>query len=192
MQSKAFGWELNGYPAATRGEAMVTTRFQKKNIIKIEIMAEDLFNKRINSKQVELGSRFAPKFDEDGLIPCITVDASTNEILMFAWMNREALELTIETGKAVYYSRSRDRIWEKGESSGRSQHVKEILVDCDQDVIQLRVDMEKPGSCHNGYKSCFYRKLDDGQKGNLIFVEDEPVFDPEKVYKEQNKNDSEM
>jgi len=147
-------------------------------------MSEDLFQNRINSKQVEFGTDFAPKFDEDGRIPCITVDASTREVLMFAWMNREALKLTIETGKATYYSRSRGKIWVKGESSGRTQHVKKILVDCDQDVIQLRVEMEKPGSCHNGFKSCFYRVLDP-EKGKLQFIS-EPVFDPGSVYQKKD------
>jgi len=147
-------------------------------------MSEDFFQNRINSKQVEFGTDFAPKFDEDGRIPCITVDASTREVLMFAWMNREALKLTIETGKATYYSRSRGKIWVKGESSGRTQHVKKILVDCDQDVIQLRVEMAKPGSCHNGFKSCFYRVLDP-EKGELKFIS-QPVFDPGSVYQKKD------
>ena len=145
-------------------------------------MSSKLFKDRIDKKQVEHGSDFAPKFNQDGLIPCITVNASDNEVLMFAWMNREALEQTLQTGKATYYSRSRNKIWLKGESSGRIQYVKEIRVDCDQDVIQLRVQMEKEGSCHNGYRSCFYRQVDLDSGGELNFIEDEPVFDPEEVY----------
>ncbi len=144
-------------------------------------MTSKLFKTRIDKKQIEHGSDFAPKFNEDGLIPCITVNASDNEVLMFAWMNREALEQTLQTGKATYYSRSRDKIWLKGESSGRIQYVKEIRVDCDQDVIQLRIQMEKEGSCHNGYKSCFYRRLSDSSSGTLEFIA-EPLFDPSKVY----------
>jgi len=156
----------------------------KKIRNKIEVMAEDLFNKRVNTGQIELGTDFAPRFDEEGRIPCITVDIEDKEVLMFAWMNREALKQTVETGKATYYSRSRDKIWVKGETSGRIQYVKKILVDCDQDVIQLHIEMEQPGSCHNGFKSCFYRKLSDTQQGKLVFVEDEPVFDPKEVYGE--------
>ncbi len=145
-------------------------------------MESSLFKKITDHDQLELGRDFAPKFDKNGNMPCITVDANEGIVLMFAWMNREALEKTIKTGKATYYSRSRNKIWVKGESSGRIQHVQEILVDCDQDVIQLKVVMEKPGSCHNGYKSCFYRKLSDNKNGKLIFVEDQPVFDPKEVY----------
>ena len=162
---------------------MVTIRSLKKISKKIKAMSEDLFHKRINTKQIELGTGFAPKFDEDGLIPCITVDASDKEVLMFAWMNMDAVKQTIETGKATYYSRSRDKIWVKGESSGRSQYVKKILVDCDQDVLQLQVEMEKQGSCHNGFKSCFYRVLD-SESGKLRFTS-EPVFDPGSVYQKK-------
>jgi len=147
-------------------------------------MNSELFSNRFDREQVELGNDFAPKFNEEGLVPCITVDETDNEVLMFAWMNREALKKTIQTGKATYYSRSRKKIWTKGESSGRIQQVHGILVDCDQDVIQLRVSMEKKGSCHNGYRSCFYRKLDSGS-GNLKFVS-EPVFDPEEVYRDKD------
>lgn len=141
-----------------------------------------MFSERTDKNQIELGEDFAPRFDERGLIPCITVDADTGEVLMFAWMNRHALEKTIETGKATYYSRSRDKIWVKGESSGRYQQVEKILVDCDQDVIQIRVRMIKEGACHNGFRSCFYRSVDPEDSGSLTYEIEERSFDPDKVY----------
>ena len=145
-------------------------------------MENSKFHTRNNIEQIETGSQFAPEFDKDGLIPCITVDSESNEVLMFAWMNREALSRTMETGKAVYYSRSRKCLWVKGESSGRVQDVEDILVDCDQDVIQLRVKVKKEGACHRGYRSCFYRKVKDHNTGELEFVINKPSFDPDKVY----------
>ncbi|MEX2585018.1 MAG: phosphoribosyl-AMP cyclohydrolase [Balneolaceae bacterium] len=149
-------------------------------------MSDNMFSERGDAEQVEMGTRLAPMFDDNGLIPCITTDAKTGEVLMFAWMNREALSRTLENGVATYYSRSREKIWVKGESSGRIQNVQSILVDCDQDVIQLRVEMPKPGACHRGYRSCFYREISDRETGKLSFVEDEPVFDPERVYPKSN------
>ncbi len=144
-------------------------------------MSEQPFSERINKEQIELGTELAPKFNSDGLIPCITVDAESKEVLMFAWMNKEALVMTIETGKATYFSRSREKIWIKGESSGLAQHVKEILVDCDQDVIQLKVKVQGEGTCHQGYRSCFYRAVEN--KKSLRFVIDERSFNPEEKYK---------
>lgn len=142
-----------------------------------------MFAERTNKKQIELGNDFAPKFDENGLIPCITVDATSGEVLMFAWMSREALKMTIETKKATYFSRSRKKIWVKGESSGREQIVKEIRVDCDQDVIQLKVEVTGEGTCHNGYRSCFYRSVDmENNSDSLNFEIKEPSFDPDDVY----------
>ena len=141
-----------------------------------------MFSNRIDKKQIELGHDFAPKFDERGLIPCITVDAESGEVLMFAWMNKSALKMTIESGKATYYSRSRDKIWVKGESSGRYQFVEKLLVDCDQDVIQLQVKMAKEGACHNGYRSCFYRSLEGDDSLSLTYEIEERSFDPDKVY----------
>lgn len=143
-------------------------------------MSEQRFSKRINKEQIELGAELAPKFNSDGLIPCITVDAESKEVLMFAWMNEEALLMTIESGKATYFSRSRDKIWVKGESSGLTQHVEEILVDCDQDVIQLRVMVQGEGTCHQGYRSCFYRAVEN--KNSLKFVIKERSFNPEEKY----------
>jgi len=140
------------------------------------------FHNRNTVEQIEKGTQFAPEFNKDGLIPCITVDADSGEVLMFAWMNREALSRTLETGKAVYYSRSRKSIWVKGESSGRTQEVEKVLVDCDQDVIQLKVRVKKEGACHRGYRSCFYRKVKDHKTGELEFEIKKPSFDPDKVY----------
>ncbi len=146
-----------------------------------------MFAERKDKKQIELGTELAPAFNEHGLIPCITSDAGTGEILMFAWMNREAFKLTLKTKKATYFSRSREKIWVKGESSGRVQHIKQILVDCDQDVIQLRVEVEGEGVCHRGYRSCFYREISNPETGRLTFVEDAPAFDPEEVYGKNKK-----
>lgn len=140
------------------------------------------FHNRNTVDQIEKGTQFAPEFNKEGLIPCITVDATTSEVLMFAWMNREALSRTMETGKAVYYSRSRKSIWVKGESSGRVQEVEKILVDCDQDVMQLKVRVKKEGACHRGFRSCFYRKVKDHKTGELEFEIKNPSFDPDKVY----------
>ena len=128
-----------------------------------------------------------PKFDADGLIPCITTDASTNEVLMFAFMNAESLAHTIRTERATYWSRSRKKLWIKGEESGNVQVVKELRTDCDQDVILLKVENVGGASCHNGYKSCFYRKLADGanpdQPGTLkLEFAAARVFDPATVY----------
>ncbi|MFO7848091.1 MAG: phosphoribosyl-AMP cyclohydrolase [Balneolaceae bacterium] len=141
-----------------------------------------MFTKRTSKKQVELGRELAPKFNEKGLIPCITVDSTSGEVLMFAWMNRPALRQTIETGKATYYSRSRKKIWVKGETSGLEQTVNKILVDCDQDVIQLRVSVKGEGTCHNGYRSCFYRAVDEDNPDRLVYEIEERSFDPEDAY----------
>lgn len=141
-----------------------------------------MFSKRIDKNQVELGNDFAPIFNDQGLLPCITVDADSGEVLMFAWMDKVALKMTIETKKATYYSRSRGKIWVKGESSGREQIVKKILVDCDQDVVQLQVKMRKEGACHNGYRSCFYRSVDADNKNSLVYEIEDRSFDPEDVY----------
>lgn len=143
-------------------------------------MSKQSFSKRINKEQIELGTELAPKFNDDGLIPCITVDTESKEVLMFAWMNEEALSMTIESGKATYFSRSRNKIWVKGESSGLTQLVDQILVDCDQDVIQLKVRVKGEGTCHQGYRSCFYRAVKD--KKSLEFVIDERSFDPDVKY----------
>lgn len=118
-------------------------------------------------------------WDEQGLVPVITQDATTGEVLMFAWMNREALEKTAALGQAVYWSRSRRKLWHKGEESGHFQTVVEIRIDCDNDVILLKVEQAGGISCHTGRRSCFFQSLDDG-----CWVAVEPVLkDPKEIYK---------
>jgi phosphoribosyl-AMP cyclohydrolase len=118
-------------------------------------------------------------WDEQGLVPAIAQDAATGEVLMFAWMNREALEQTVETGQAVYWSRSRRKLWHKGEESGHFQKVLEVRADCDRDVILLRIEQVGGIACHTGRRSCFFHKLGDGQ-----WHEVEPVLkDPKEIYK---------
>ncbi len=144
------------------------------------------FPTRTTSAEIELGSLLQPKFGADGLIPCITQDAATGEVLMFAFMNAESLEHTLKTRKATYWSRSRQKLWVKGEESGNVQIAKELYTDCDQDVLLLKVEQSGAAnaSCHNGYKSCFYRKLErlDDPSYKLGYVS-QPLFDPAKVYK---------
>lgn len=113
----------------------------------------------------------------NGLIPAIAQDAETNEILMLAYMNKEAFEKTLKTGKATYFSRSRNKLWVKGETSGNFQSVKEVLIDCDNDTIVLKIE-QIGGACHLGYRSCFYRKVD----GNNLVTVGKKVFDTKKVY----------
>ncbi|QSR83950.1 phosphoribosyl-AMP cyclohydrolase [Methylacidimicrobium sp. B4] len=134
--------------------------------------------------EIEEGTRLQPRFDAAGTIPCITVDAETGEVLMVAYMNREALDQTIRTGLATYYSRSRRKLWVKGEESGFVQRVQELRVDCDQDCLLLKVSVKGGASCHVGYRSCFYRRLKPGPSGDLEFVEAAKVFDPKKVYRQ--------
>ncbi len=135
----------------------------------------------MESQQIEQGLQFSPRFGADGLIPAIAQDAGTGEILMVAYMNREALDRTIETGRATYYSRSRRKLWTKGEQSGHFQAVKQILVDCDQDCLVLKVAVDA-GQCHVGYQSCFYRALKPASKTDLEFTA-EKTYDPEAAYK---------
>lgn len=141
-----------------------------------------MYSTRKNKKQIELGTELAPKFNRDGLIPCITTDAVTGEVLMFAWMSRQSLKLTLDTRKATYYSRSRKKVWVKGETSGLEQSVEQVLVDCDQDVVQLRVHVKGEGTCHNGYRSCFYREVNLDRGDQLKYVISERSFDPEDKY----------
>lgn len=135
----------------------------------------------MDAKLIEEGLQFTPKFDTNGLIPAIAQDAETGEVLMFAWMNREALDRTIETGRATYFSRSRGKLWLKGEQSGHFQTVKHILVDCDQDCLILKVSVSE-GQCHVGYNSCFYRALEPNTKTGLKLVA-QKVYDPATTYK---------
>ena len=112
---------------------------------------------------LEHGAELAPRFDANGLIAAVATHADTGEVLMFAWMNAEALRLTLETGVAHYYSRSRQSLWKKGETSGQLQQVVELRIDCDQDAVWLKVDVQGDGgACHVGFKSCFYRVVEDG------------------------------
>jgi phosphoribosyl-AMP cyclohydrolase len=130
---------------------------------------------------IEQTTQFTPKFDSNGLIPVVAQDSKTGQVLMFAFMNRDALEQTIKTGRATYYSRSRRKLWTKGEQSGHTQKVDQILIDCDQDCILLKVTVDS-GQCHAGYQSCFYRSLKKGSITQLDFIA-KKVFDPAKVYK---------
>ena len=134
----------------------------------------------MESQQIEEGLHFSPKFDADGLIPAIAQDAETGQVLMVAYMNREALERSIATGRATYYSRSRGKLWKKGEESGHVQTVKQVLVDCDQDCLILKVTVDA-GQCHVGYQSCFYRALKPGSQSELEFIA-EKVYDPKATY----------
>ena len=139
------------------------------------------FGTRDDRQAVETGLVFAPKFDENGLIVAIAQDADTGEVLMVAYMNQESLRQTIEIGQAVYYSRSRQQIWHKGQKSGHVQTVERILTDCDQDVLQLKArPLGKGAACHTGRRSCFYRRV---EKDRLVFVGAPPLFDPADVYK---------
>ena len=133
------------------------------------------------SKEIESGTNFTPKFNAHGLIPAIAQDADSGLVLMVGFMNDEALAKTIETGNATYYSRSRKKLWTKGEESGHVQQVLEILTDCDQDCLILKVRVDA-GQCHVGYQSCFYRRLEPNSNDQLEFIA-EPVYDPNDVYK---------
>ena len=150
------------------------------------------FPARTTTAEIELGATLQPKFGADGLIPCITQDVATGQVLMFAFMNAESLQHTLATKKATYWSRSRNKLWCKGEESGNVQWVKELYTDCDQDVLLIKVEQSGAAnaSCHNGYKSCFYRQLDNldeaaaGTNFQMKF-NSEPLFDPKVVYKKK-------
>ena len=149
-----------------------------------------MFKKRDNIKEVEEGKYLSPKFDENGLIPVVTTDFQTGDILMHGYMNDEALKKTIETKEVHYWSRSRKKIWRKGQVSGFVQIVKEIRIDDDQDSVWLSVDIGNGASCHVGYRSCFYRSIPLGKIKNeeeleMEFKEKKKIFDPKKVYKDE-------
>jgi len=149
-----------------------------------------MFKKRDNIKEVEEGKLLSPKFNENGLIPVITTDFKTGDILMHGYMNDESLIKTIETKEAHYWSRSRKKIWHKGQTSGFVQKVKEMRIDDDQDSIWLSVDIGNGASCHVGYRSCFYRsiplgKIKNTQELEMEFKEKEKIFDPKVVYKDK-------
>ena len=149
-----------------------------------------MFKKRDNIKEVEEGKYLSPKFDENGLIPAVTSDFQTGDILMHGYMDDEALKKTIETKEVHYWSRSRKKIWRKGQVSGFVQIVKEIRIDDDQDSVWLSVDIGNGASCHVGYRSCFYRSIPLGKIKNeeeleMEFKEKKKIFDPKKVYKDE-------
>ncbi|MSO67991.1 MAG: phosphoribosyl-AMP cyclohydrolase [Pseudolabrys sp.] len=134
--------------------------------------------------EIEEGLAFAPKYDADGLITAVATDVKSGDVLMVAHMNAEALRKTIESGEAWYYSRSRKRLWKKGETSGHIQRVAELRVDCDQDALWLKVEQLGPGACHTGRRACFYRAVPLGKAGSvtLEFRDGGKTFDPGKVY----------
>lgn len=147
------------------------------------------FGARRSVEQVEEGHELAPRFDEHGLIPAVTTDFATGELLMVGYMNAEALARTIETGEAHYFSRSRQALWHKGATSGFVQHVRELLIDDDQDCVWLRVATDGGANCHVGYRSCFYRAIPTGAAVRavsgplpLTFTTTEKAFDPKQVY----------
>ena len=147
-----------------------------------------MFKKRENVAAIEEGKLLSPKFDQDGLIPVITTDYKTGEVLMHGYMNSDALKKTIETKEAYYWSRSRKKVWHKGETSGFIQKVIEIRIDDDQDSVWMSVDIGDGASCHVGYKSCFYRtvplgKIQNAEKIEMEFKDKKKKFDPNIVYK---------
>lgn len=149
---------------------------------------EPVFAQRLSIEQVEEGNVLAPKFDEHGLIPVVTTDIASGELLMHGYMNEEALKRTIQTGEAHYYSRSRKMLWHKGATSGLVQYVRELRIDDDQDCVWMRVEVAGSGaSCHVGYRSCFYRAIPTGKDHKsadvaLEWKELEKTFDPKDVY----------
>ena len=162
------------------------------NLMSKSPQSEIPFAPRSSVKQVEESDQLAPKFDEKGCIPCITMHAETREVLMFAFMSAASLRLTISSGLAHYWSRSRQKLWKKGETSGMFQEVRRILIDDDQDCVIIEVTLTPPpmggneASCHVGYRSCFYREIpikpESTEKLQLKFVEKNKSFDPNQVY----------
>jgi len=154
-------------------------------------LATSLFASQATTEQVEEGRVLAPKFDADGLITCVITDARTHDLLMVAHMNAEALARTIATGETWLYSRSRQQLWKKGETSGHVQRVIEMRVDCDQDAIWLSVEQAGAGACHTGRASCFYRSVPLKQTDlgglSLEFRDADKVFDPGRVYGEKKE-----
>jgi phosphoribosyl-AMP cyclohydrolase len=142
------------------------------------------FPKPGSTAEVEEGLGFAPKFDADGLVTAVVTDIKSGDVLMVAHMNAQALRNTIESGEAWFYSRSRQKLWKKGESSGHVQRVVELRVDCDQDALWLKVEQQGSGACHTGRHSCFYRAVPLGQTGTvkLEFRDAAKAFDPSAVY----------
>lgn len=141
-------------------------------------MPAAVFPSADSKADLEEGTRFTPRFDKDGLITCVTLDVRDGQILMLAHMNAESLRLTLETGEAYYWSRSRQKLWRKGETSGQIQKVKAIHTDCDQDALLLSVEPGGDGgACHTGRRSCFYRRVIAGEKGTGLVFEEETTAD---------------
>jgi len=136
--------------------------------------------------ELEEGESFTPRFDENGLIPVICTDATSGVVLMFAWMNEDALRRSIETGKAWYWSRSRQKLWQKGETSGNTQAIVDMRTDCDQDVVLITVEQGGGAACHTGRKSCFYRRIEanSAEDGglHLVPIDAERLFNPDDIY----------
>jgi phosphoribosyl-AMP cyclohydrolase len=136
-----------------------------------------------HSHEIEEGLSFQPRFDASGLVTCVATDVASGDVLMVAHMNEEALRKTIATGEAWYFSRSRNALWRKGETSGQTQRVVEMRTDCDQDAVWIRVE-QIGAACHTGRRSCFYRKVEEAGGGaKLVFADAERLFDPSDVYK---------
>jgi phosphoribosyl-AMP cyclohydrolase len=137
-----------------------------------------------NQSEIEEGLTFTPQFGADGLVTAVVTDATSGDVLMVAHMNDEALRKTIASGEAWYFSRSRKKLWKKGETSGHVQRVIELRVDCDQDALWLKVDQQGEGACHTGRRSCFYRAVPLGKEGavRLEFRDADKTFDPKAVY----------
>jgi phosphoribosyl-AMP cyclohydrolase len=171
-------------PAAARDQVRGTFRRNSpcSSFSGSSVTETSVFAPRASTEQVEEGRLFAPKFDADGLITCVVTDAWSAEVLMVAHMSEEALAKTLTTGEAWFYSRSRQALWKKGETSGHVQRVVEMRVDCDQDVLLLKVDQAGPGACHTGRRSCFYRAVVPGTPASLEFRDGERTFDPARVY----------
>jgi phosphoribosyl-AMP cyclohydrolase len=140
-------------------------------------------------QDLEEGRALSPKFGADGLITCVATDARSGEVLMVAHMDAAALQKTISTGEAWYFSRSRHALWRKGESSGHVQRVREMRIDCDQDAVWIKVEQQGPGACHTGRRSCFYRTVPLRKPGAMAleFSDAEKTFDPKAVYGDKNR-----
>jgi phosphoribosyl-AMP cyclohydrolase len=154
------------------------------------LSGQSWFAPRGSTEEVEEGLNFAPKFDRDGLVTCVATDASSGDVLMVAHMNAEALARTIESGEAWYFSRSRGTVWRKGETSGHSQRVVEMRVDCDQDAVWIKVEQAGGGACHTGRRSCFYRAVPMGQGAGAVVLQwrdGAKSFDPKAVYGKPEK-----
>jgi phosphoribosyl-AMP cyclohydrolase len=167
---------LTGSPAGA-GEDNADTRLSLSNTPRFAAPG--------STPDLEEGRALTPKFDADGLVTCVATDAASGDVLMVAHMNDEALAKTIASGEAWYFSRSRRALWRKGETSGHTQRVVEMRIDCDQDAVWIKVE-QVAGACHTGRRSCFYRAVPLGQKPGAVTLEfrDQRVFDPQAVYRD--------